>query len=85
MVPCSEKNLSVQVVITIWVTEANRVLNVAILKGGKVCLGVKCSIAKWEEILSSLVFLHVFFFPATTHDNEIFHLRTDGTVVTFVT
>lgn len=38
MLPCSEKNLCVQVVLTIWVTEANEVLNVAVLKGGKVCL-----------------------------------------------
>lgn len=41
MWPCTEKNLSVRVVITIWVTEANKVLSVAILKGGKVCLDVK--------------------------------------------
>lgn len=75
MVPCSEKNLSVQVVITIWVTEANRVLNVAILKGGKVCLGVKCSIVKWEEILSSLVFLHVFSSPLLHMTMKLFILE----------
>lgn len=63
MLPCSEKNLSVQMIITIWVTEANKVLNVAILKGGKVCLDVKYSIVKREGILSNLLFLHVFCSP----------------------
>lgn len=58
--PCSEKNLSVQVVLSNWVTEANKVLNVAVLKSGKVCLDVKYFIVKGEEILSSLMFLHVF-------------------------
>lgn len=35
----------------------SKVLNVAVLKGGEVCLDVKYSIVKWEEILSSLMFL----------------------------
>ena len=57
MLSCSEKKLCVQVVVTIWVTETNKIFNVAILKDGKVCSDVKYPVG---SLILKSVFLSVF-------------------------
>lgn len=41
MLSCSNKKLCVQVVVTVWVTDTNKICHVVTVKGGKVCSDVK--------------------------------------------
>lgn len=56
MLPCSEKNLYVQVVIAVWVTGTNKILSVASLKDGKVSSNVEYSI---DALITKSIFLSV--------------------------